>query len=91
MTKNQKILMGGALLGLALLATLKSCKSIPEGAVAVKPFDIRKYTGKWFEIARLDFKYERGLNNITATYSLNEDGTVKVVNRGFDVTKKEYR
>lgn len=88
--KRKDLLIGGAFLGLATLLALKSCKTIPEGAVAVKPFDVEKYMGKWYEIARLDFKYERDLNNTTATYSLNHDGSVKVVNRGYNVkTKKE--
>lgn len=65
-----------------------SCTTIPDGAIAVKPFDKEKYLGKWYEIARLDFKYERDLNNTTAEYSLNDDGIIKVVNRGYN-TKKE--
>jgi len=87
---NRKSLyIGGAFLGLATLLVLKSCKTIPEGAEVVKPFDIARYMGKWYEIARLDFKYERDLNNTTATYSLNDNGTVKVVNRGFNIRTKE--
>lgn len=90
--KKQKVLwIGGALLGLATLLSLKSCRTIPEGAVAVKPFDIDRYMGRWYEVARLDFKYERNLNNTTATYSLNDDGTVKVINRGFNVKTKERK
>ena len=69
-----------------------ACKvSIPEGARAIQPFNINKYLGKWYEIARLDFKYERNLNNVTATYSLKEDGTIKVDNRGFDTVKKQWK
>lgn len=68
-----------------------SCKTIPDGAVAVTPFDKNKYLGKWYEIARLDFKYERDLNNTTAEYSLNEDGTIKVLNRGFNVKTREWK
>jgi apolipoprotein D and lipocalin family protein len=87
---NKKtLLIGGAILSLASLVLLKSCKTIPGGATAVKPFDVNKYMGKWYEIARLDFKYERDLNNTTATYSLNDDGTMKVINRGFNVKTKQ--
>ena len=67
-----------------------SCASIPKGAVAVKPFDKERYLGKWYEIARKDFKFERNLNNTTAEYTLNDDGTIKVVNRGFNTVKKEW-
>ena len=78
-------------LSLTVLMAFFSCKSIPDGAMAVKPFDSNKYLGKWYEIARLDFKYERDLNNTTATYSLNDDGTIKVVNRGFNVKTREQK
>ena len=67
-----------------------SCSTIPEGVVAIKPFDKSKYLGKWYEIARFDFKYERNLNNTTAQYSINDDGTIKVVNRGYNYEKKKW-
>ena len=47
-----------------------------------------KISGKWYEIARKDFKFERNLNNTTAEYTLNDDGTIKVVNRGFNTVKE---
>ena len=68
-----------------------SCTSIPKGAVAVKPFDIEKYLGKWYEIARMDFRFERDLNNVTANYSRNEDGTIKVDNQGYNYVTKEWK
>ncbi len=79
-----------ALAGIALI-TLRSCATIPEGAVAVKPFDKNKYLGKWYEIARMDFRFERNLNNVTATYSVNTNGSIKVDNRGFDYIVKEWK
>lgn len=69
---------------------LFSCATIPNGAIAVKPFDKERYLGKWYEIARKDFKYERGLNNTTAEYSLNNDGTIKVDNQGYNIMKGEW-
>jgi apolipoprotein D and lipocalin family protein len=66
---------------------LFSCSTIPRGVVAVKPFNKEKYLGKWYEIARLDFKFERNLNNTTAEYSLNDNGSIKVYNRGFNFKK----
>ncbi len=69
---------------------LISCATIPNGAVAVKPFDKEKYLGKWYEIARLDFKYERNLNNTTAEYSLNENGTIKVDNKGYNTVRNRW-
>ncbi|MCE5347585.1 MAG: lipocalin family protein [Bacteroidales bacterium] len=67
-----------------------SCATIPNGAVAVKPFDKERYLGKWYEIARIDFKYERDLNNTTAAYSLNDNGTIKVDNQGYNTKKGEW-
>lgn len=72
------------------ITLLSSCVSIPKGATAVKPFDKQQYLGKWYEIARLDFKWERHLNNTTATYSLREDGLIKVDNRGYHTIDKEW-
>ena len=68
-----------------------SCTSIPKGAVAVKPFDIDKYLGKWYEIARMDFRFERDMNNTTADYSWNKNGTIKVDNRGYNYVEKEWK
>jgi apolipoprotein D and lipocalin family protein len=70
-----------------MMTGLFSCATIPKGAVAVKPFDKGKYLGKWYEIARKDFKFERGLNNTTAEYSLNTNGTIKVDNKGYNAKK----
>jgi apolipoprotein D and lipocalin family protein len=73
------------------ILTFASCSSIPKGAVTVKPFEKQKYLGKWYEIARLDFKFERNLNNTTANYSLNNDGSIKVDNRGYNFKTKEWK
>lgn len=74
------------------IVTVSACGvSIPDGAKALSPFDQEKYLGKWYEIARLDFKWERNLNNVTANYSLNSDGSIKVDNKGFDTVKNEWQ
>ena len=86
---NVKLLFRNTVMGiLGLLFT--SCSNIPEGVVAIKPFDKAKYLGKWYEIARFDFKFERNLNNTTAQYTLNENGTIKVVNRGYNYKNKKW-
>lgn len=77
-------------MGISLMV-IYSCSTIPERAVAVTPFDKDKYLGKWYEIARLDFKYEKNLNNTTAEYSLNDDGTIKVNNKGYDTIEKKWK
>jgi len=57
----------------------------------VKDFNINKYLGRWYEIARIDYRYEKGLDNVTAVYSLRKDGLVRVDNKGFDTKKRKWR
>ncbi len=74
------------------LLVLNSCSvGIPDKATAVQNFDSDKYLGKWYEIARFDYRFERNLNQVTATYSKNPDGTIKVDNKGYDYVKKEWK
>lgn len=71
---------------LTLLASLLAgCLGVPEGAEPVRDFELDRYLGKWYEIARLDHSFERGLSDVTAQYSLRDDGGVRVVNRGFNI------
>ncbi|WP_319799269.1 lipocalin family protein [Halomonas sp. M20] len=71
-------------------ATLSAgCTGIPEGTQAVKNFDLDAYLGRWYEIARLDHSFERGLDCVTAQYSLRDDGGVKVINRGVNLEEGE--
>lgn len=83
------------LIGLAGIAVstilLPSCSSIPKSATAVQNFNKEKYLGKWYEIARLDFKFEKNLDNTTANYSLRPDGKIKVTNRGYNFVTKEFK
>jgi len=69
------------LVGLGLL--LSSCVSVPEGIEPVKGFELQRYLGKWYEIARLPHSFEEGLNRVTADYSMRDDGGVRVLNRGY--------
>ncbi|ATX80906.1 apolipoprotein D and lipocalin family protein [Mariprofundus ferrinatatus] len=59
------------------------CTRLPEGIQPVQGFELPRYLGKWYEIARLDHSFERGLEQVTAEYSLREDGGVRVINRGY--------
>lgn len=63
--------------------TSAGCTGLPDGTQAVRGFELDRYLGTWFEIARLDHSFERGLSDVTATYSLRDDGGVRVVNRGY--------
>ena len=67
-----------------LLLLVSGCTGKPDGVVPVSSFDVQRYKGEWFEIMRLDHSFERGLTNVTATYTLRDDGSVGVLNRGFD-------
>jgi apolipoprotein D and lipocalin family protein len=86
-----KNLLKSTFLGIVSVFAFNSCASIPKGATAVKPFDKEKYLGKWYEIARLDFKFERDLNNTTATYSINKDGSIRVDNRGYNYKTNQWK
>ncbi len=66
------------------LSILAGCAQIPDGLRAVEGFDADRYLGTWYEIARLDHRFERGLTNVTATYARRPDGSIDVLNRGFD-------
>ena len=88
---NKKKIIGLGILGVIAIAVFQSCKTIPDGAVAVKPFDSKKYLGKWYEIARFDFRFEKNLNNTTAEYSFNPNSSIHVVNRGYKYTTGEWK
>ena len=70
---------------------LSGCTGVPDGVEPVRGFELQRYLGTWYEVARLDHPFERGLSRITATYGLRDDGGVSVVNRGYDAAKGEWR
>ena len=79
-------------LGILGLVILNACSAgIPKGANAVQNFESEKYLGKWYEIGRFDFKFEKNMNQVTANYSKNSDGTIRVENRGYNYAKKEWK
>jgi len=69
---------------------LANCTGIPEGLKAVEDFNINRYTGTWYEIARLDNRFEKGLEKISATYQLRDDGGVDVINKGWNEQTGEW-
>ena len=64
---------------------------IPEGMTVVKGFDINRFTGTWYEIARLDHGFEKGMSHVSAEYSMNADGSLKVINKGFDTKSRAWQ
>lgn len=91
MTKFTKTILPISV-GLLGAILLNSCAAgIPKGATAVQDFDSKKYLGKWYEIARMDFRFEKNLNNVTAEYSTKENGHIKVDNKGYDYVKDKQK
>ena len=70
---------------------LASCVRLPENIQPVQHFELAHYLGKWYEIARLDHSFERGLSKVSAEYSLRGDGGITVTNRGFSAQKQEWQ
>jgi apolipoprotein D and lipocalin family protein len=87
MTKNFKLLL------LSLFLATACSKPMPPAAkvAVVQSVDANQYLGTWYEIARLDNRFEKDLEQVTAEYALNEDGTIKVVNRGYNPKTKEWK
>ena len=84
-----------ALAGVAAAVTLlvlSGCATRPpEGVQAVTGFDLERYAGRWVELARIDHRFEKGLVQTSAEYTPQADGTVSVVNRGYDPKKQAWR
>ena len=78
-------------LGMLCIVLLVSCTGLPDNVEPVSQFDTEQYLGTWYEIARLDHSFERNLERVTATYGLNEDGSISVLNKGFNTEKGEWR
>lgn len=74
----------------ALLVGLSGCTGVPDNVKPVKEFELPKYLGQWYEIARFDHSFEEGLSEVTATYSMRDDGGVKVINRGFSKEENKW-
>jgi apolipoprotein D and lipocalin family protein len=78
-------------ISLMLALFLNGCVGIPKGVKPVENFSLDRHLGKWHEIARLDHSFERGLRQVTADYSLRDDGGVRVLNRGYSEKKQKWK
>ena len=76
---------------LVIIILLSACMGVPDNVKVVDNIVANQYLGTWYEIARLDQSFERGLEKISATYSAKDDGGIKVLNRGFNVKKNEWK
>lgn len=88
---KRNLAIGGGLLFLAgavvgsILVMRKFLRTIPKGVDAIEPFELRKFLGKWYVIGRTDSRFERKLKNISIEFSLNEDGSITVIRKGYDI------
>jgi apolipoprotein D and lipocalin family protein len=78
-------------LSIVLVILIMGCTGIPENVKPVDNFKLENYLGKWFEIARMDHSFERGLTQVTADYSLRDDGSVRVLNRGYSAKENLWK
>jgi len=78
---------------LLIISTLLigGCLGMPQSVKPVSKFELNNYLGKWYEVARLDHSFERGLSQVSAEYSIKDDGGVKVINRGFSAEDNEWQ
>jgi apolipoprotein D and lipocalin family protein len=79
------------LLVLASLALLAACTGLPTGVQPVSGFQAERYLGTWYEIARLDHSFERGMSRVTAEYRQRDDGGIEVINRGYLAESKTWK
>jgi apolipoprotein D and lipocalin family protein len=75
----------------AAMVLLGGCVGIPDGVKPVEDFKLERYLGTWYEIARLDHSFEEGLSRVSAEYTLNDDGGVKVLNRGYSIEDSSWK
>ena len=88
----QLVQLAGKLVAAGLALSLAACSTAPPaGLAAVEPFASERYLGKWYEIARLDHRFERGMSDVSATYTAQPDGSITVVNRGYDNARQDWR
>ncbi len=78
-------------LAFSALVPVGGCTGAPDGVTPVSGFEHDRYLGTWYEIARLDHPFERGLTDVTAVYRPRERGGIQVVNRGYDPEADEWR
>ena len=76
----------------ALSLSLFACSTpgVPQGVDPVTNFELERYLGTWYEVARMENEFERGLDSVTATYSLKDNGQVHVLNRGWKTSESQW-
>lgn len=88
MKKQSKIISLIVVTGIIIL--FNSCASIPQKAKPVENFEVNRYLGTWYEVARFDFRFEKDLDNTSANYTLDKKGNVIVLNSGYNFVKNKW-
>ena len=76
---------------LSALASVACSVTPPKDVKVIDNFDSKRYLGTWYEIARFDHRFERGLEKVTATYSLRDDGGINVINKGYNPDREMWQ
>ncbi len=76
---------------IAFTLLMSACTGLPDSVKPVKEFEVKRYLGKWYEIARLDHSFESGLSHVNANYSMRDDGGIRVINRGYSTKEKRWQ
>lgn len=88
MKSYNQVIFSGAVI---LMFLFSACSVIPPKAEPISHFDADRYLGKWYEIARIDNRFEKDLTQVTASYRLLNDGNIGVLNSGFDTVNREWK
>ena len=88
MKKQSKII--SLIVVIVIIILFNSCASIPQKAKPVENFEVNRYLGTWYEVARFDFRFEKDLDNTSANYTLDKKGNVIVMNSGYNFVKKKW-
>ena len=75
----------------AFLVVACSSPTPPPGVTVVSNFDAQRFLGNWYEIARMDHQFERGLEKVTVSYSAMDDGGIRVINRGYNPDRQMWQ
>ncbi len=76
---------------LLIVMSMPLCGASTIDNTPVAEFDLARYMGKWYEIARFDNRYQRNLTDVTAEYSLDDDNNITITNRGYNIENNEWR
>ncbi|MGD0036788.1 MAG: lipocalin family protein [Bacteroidota bacterium] len=90
-TQLSSIVLSFPLILIILYGCSVSKEMSTEFIPTIKSFDLQRYLGTWYEVARLPHSFENGLDKVTATYTLRDDGKINVLNKGFDTARGEWK